>query len=35
MSKVIPLSEPNFSKEDRKLLLESFDSTFISSSENF
>ena len=24
MSKVIPLSEPNFSKEDRKLLLESF-----------
>ncbi len=35
MSKVIPLSEPNFSKEDRKLLLESFDSTFISSSGKF
>lgn len=35
MSKVIPLSEPNFSEEDRKLLLESFDSTFISSSGKF
>ena len=35
MSKLIPLSEPNFSKEDRKLLLESFDSTFISSSGKF